>query len=203
MESLARCITKKLVEQNIIELKDEAIYHYGIQLILSGVWIFSWIIGIGILVNQLYASIIFIITMFGLRHYTGGYHANSYCKCFFLSCGSFIITLLMIFIQKEWDLKYTLIICSLLCTIYLCKKGSLNSEKNPKTDVEMHYRKQATRLLSCMYSLLSYFFVCVIDTYLEIAMILVCVQLFATLAMWIFINERRNDNEKSNFKRRC
>ncbi len=191
MKSLARNVTQLLVEQEIIESSDFEIYHYGIQLILSDVWIFSGIIGMGILVGKMLIGILFIIAFVGLRHYTGGYHANRYYKCFLLSCGSFIITLLMIGIQERWHLNYSLVVCSVLCTFYLCKIGSINSKKNPKTEEEMLHRKKATRIITCVYTGISCVLILMMHRYLEIATLLICTQIFATLAIWVTRKEKK------------
>ncbi len=191
MKSLASWITKKLVQQGVIEVEEYEVYHYGMQLILSALWIFTWIMGIGILLDKVYLTVIFILALVGLRHYSGGYHANAYYKCFFVSIGTFIATLIMVYLQEKWDLKYTLIICSIVCTIGLCRIGSLNSEKNPKTEEEMQHRKQRTRFISCLYSIVSCFLILCVHKYLDIATTLVCIQLIARLALGLYKEKER------------
>lgn len=203
MKSLASWITRKLIQENVIEANEYEIYHYGIQLILSTAWIFTWMLGIGIVIGRVHLSIVFILALAGLRHYTGGYHANAYYKCFLVSVGTFIATIIMVYIQERWHLKYSLVICSLICVIGLCRIGSLNSEKNPKTADEMHYRKQLARLISCLYSVVSCFLIVYVHKYLDLATILICIQIIARLALGINTREGGKRNEKSSIKRNC
>ena len=189
METIAQYLTEKLVKNQIIEQESCEVYVYGLQLILSSICITICIISVGLILGQGGAAIIFLASLAGLRHYAGGYHANTYKKCFILSCSCFVATLGMLWIQNKYQLKYSLVLASLIALCYLFKVGSLNSVKNPKTDAEMHYRCKQTRILSVLYSLLSCFLL-VETKYASIGTIIVCTQVYTALAVWILQCEK-------------
>ena len=84
MEHVAHFLTQKLIENKIIEDQDEetyCIYHYGIQLVLSSGIITLCISLLGLCFGKILLAIVFMIALANLRHYAGGYHANSYKKC--------------------------------------------------------------------------------------------------------------------------
>ena len=189
VESIAQYLTEKLIKNQIIKQESSEVYVYGLQLILSSICITICIISIGLILGQGVSAIVFLVALAGLRHNTGGYHANTYKKCFILSCSCFIATVGMIWVQNKYQLRYSLIITSLMTMCYLFKVGSLNSEKNPKTDAEMQYRKKQTRILSILYSLVSCFLL-VEGKYTTIGTVIVCTQVYTALAVWIIQYER-------------
>ncbi|MBQ1275208.1 MAG: accessory gene regulator B family protein [Cellulosilyticum sp.] len=189
MFTIAQYLTSQLIKNQIIEQEDQEVYSYGLQLVLSSMFITVFIVIIGFVLNKGIEAIVFLMALAGLRHYAGGYHANAYEKCFLLSCSCFIATVGMIWIQNQYQLSYSLIVISLVAMLYLFKVGSLNSIKNPKTDEEMAYRSKRTRLLAVLYSLISCFLLAS-GKYVNIGTIIVCTQVYTALAVWIIEYEK-------------
>lgn len=185
MEGITRYLVKKLVENNIILTEESDIYIYGINLIISS-GILSICIGImGIAIGRISLALTFMIALANLRHYTGGYHANSYKKCFILSSGMFILSIGVTLLQERYHLRLSLVCCSLVSSMYIFVKGSLNSEKNPKTEEELCYRKNKARQLTIVYSLISSWILILMEEYLDIATIVICTQICTALSIWI------------------
>ena len=79
-------ISKKLIH---ILLKDEIIdrtnielYQYGIELLVSSFLNILWIIGIGIIIQEIFLAVVYILILATVRTQIGGYHADTYEKCF-------------------------------------------------------------------------------------------------------------------------
>lgn len=152
MRQIAFAVTRLLLENKIIGKEDEEVYAYGLQLILNSGTTMVVIIGISLLTRQFGLTAIFLIALSSIRHYIGGYHANSYLKCFCISCMSYIGMLIIVhYISPLLSMEVPLI-GSWLINGYLLYKGSLNSEKNPKTIEEMKKRKIISRCLTLLYS---------------------------------------------------
>lgn len=184
MEVLSKYLVQKLIESEVICKEDSEIYLFGVELILNSGFVTISILLLGMLVGKPLLAGIFLIALMNLRHYAGGYHAKSYLKCFLISCSSFILSYGMVILQKQWQLKYTLIALSLVSMLYLVRQGTINSIKNPKTDEELIIRKRRTRIYSMLYSIISCSFFLGENQYLDIATIIICSQIATALALF-------------------
>lgn len=70
-----------------------SLYIYGLELLISSVITTIILIAIGIITNSFFESIIFIIGFSALRVFTGGYHANSYWICTFITALNYFCVL--------------------------------------------------------------------------------------------------------------
>lgn len=111
IDKLSRKITQRLIDKEIISFDDWEVYMYGLQLMISGIvkfigfmiiaWMFGWII----------ETIVFI-TAFGLiRIYAGGYHADTYLKCFLITSAANFFS---IWIVKSYFASSSLIYTALI-----------------------------------------------------------------------------------------
>jgi len=91
-----------LVSFDIIDKKSEAVYAYGLELLISG-FITTLAMGvISIIFRQPLAWILFLASFIPLRTTAGGYHASSHAKCFAITIASF--TALLTLSQIQFDL---------------------------------------------------------------------------------------------------
>lgn len=89
----ANTIANKLISSNVIELDDQEIYLYGLQMMISGLvksvgfaliaWFLGWIP----------EAFVFIVTFSTLRLFAGGYHADTYLKCFLITASATFISI--------------------------------------------------------------------------------------------------------------
>lgn len=120
IDSAAKSIANKLNDNNIIESDDLDIYIYGLQMMISGIvksigfFLIAWLLG------WIPEALAFIVTFSSLRVHAGGYHADTYLKCFLITAAA---TFLSIFVVKTLSTDYTLIITAILiiisCTLIL------------------------------------------------------------------------------------
>ena len=73
------------------------IYTYGLELIISSVVETFVLIVLGVFLNSILETIVFVLSFSFLRFFTGGYHAQSYLKCAFVTV---IVYLVVIFIYE-------------------------------------------------------------------------------------------------------
>lgn len=81
MEKLANAITDYYLKKNVIAGDKYEIYLYGFKLIIADIINYIIIITLGIMLKTLPESIIFLITLCGLRQFTGGFHAKTFWLC--------------------------------------------------------------------------------------------------------------------------
>lgn len=83
VSKLAKNIAHFFVVQKIVEKPKEAIYAYGMELLLSDVLNALIVLLISLISHTLPAVIVFTAVFMGLRKFVGGYHANSHLSCMF------------------------------------------------------------------------------------------------------------------------
>ena len=81
MDRLANTITDYYIRKKIIAEEKREIYSYGFKLIISDVINYIIIISLGIVFNRLIESIVFLITLCGIRQFSGGFHAKTFWLC--------------------------------------------------------------------------------------------------------------------------
>lgn len=107
---LANFITIKLLNHNLINVEQYEICRFGIQqgatMMLNAVTIIS----IGVILNEIWQAVLFMLFYVPLRSNAGGYHAKTALRCYFYSIVIMIAVLLAI--------KY-LILSNFICIIML------------------------------------------------------------------------------------
>ena len=94
LEKIATKLTAYMIDQKIVPEEDEEIYVYGWSLIFSHVGSFLVMLIAAALMGEVLGTLIFLVFMIPLRSYAGGFHADSYLKCFILSMSCYAIALI-------------------------------------------------------------------------------------------------------------
>lgn len=96
METLARKIADRCVSGAVVKEKNREIVAFGINQILFFLSVFMVVNGIGLMIGQLYKSIIYCAVYFSMNGLTGGYHAKTRFQCFLKTiivfCGYLVLT---------------------------------------------------------------------------------------------------------------
>lgn len=71
------------------------IYVYGFELILSSIVKTVALLFIGFLIVKSVKTILFLLSFSSIRFFSGGYHANSYLKCFAVTLVNYFLVLLL------------------------------------------------------------------------------------------------------------
>lgn len=81
ISEIAYKITNNLEKNDVIPKKDEDIYIYGLEVLMSTFITITIVIILGIAMNCLPASLVYFIIFALFRQICGGYHAKTYFKC--------------------------------------------------------------------------------------------------------------------------
>ena len=81
---IASIITARLYDEKIIQSEDVEMCNYGILISIANLLNFIIAFCIGCFTNSLLEIGLFYIIFVSIRFFTGGYHADSYGKCFLL-----------------------------------------------------------------------------------------------------------------------
>ena len=94
MNYLVSKIVTFLTEQEVISSESDVqdFYRYGIEISISSFLNIFLVLLLGIIINHIAESIIFLLLFILIRSFTGGYHADTYFRCNLLMCITFILT---------------------------------------------------------------------------------------------------------------
>ncbi len=93
LEQISKSLCAMLLQKHIIHQRDAPIYKYGLELLLSATGTSLTILLLGILAGYPYCGFLYLSITVPLRLTAGGYHAQSYSKCYIVSISIFLLTL--------------------------------------------------------------------------------------------------------------
>ena len=79
---LSKWLTEQMISNKIILEQDKETYEYGLQITFANFFNACIVVGIGFFLCSINEAILFYLLFVGLRIYCGGYHANTYGRCF-------------------------------------------------------------------------------------------------------------------------
>ncbi len=152
ISKLAKDIAHFFVTQKITEESKEMIYAYGMELLLSDVLNTLIILLIAVCSSTLPAVIIFVTVFMGLRHFVGGYHANSHLSCMFT-----LIVVMLFFsfgicnipeqIAQIFSVAFMSVSVSVIYWI-----APVPHPNKPMSEEKMEKQKRRSRILSMIFS---------------------------------------------------
>lgn len=71
------------------------IYVYGFELIISSIIETGALLLVGFLIGKFVETILFLVSFSSIRFFSGGYHANSYLKCFAVTLVNYFLVLFL------------------------------------------------------------------------------------------------------------
>lgn len=105
-----------LVKHNIIDDETCEVCQYGFEIIVSTCIGAFLVLLIGIVTQELIASVLFYSIFVGIRLFTGGYHASTHFKCKCLLCCSCLFVIIMAKFFKD---IYSFYLQEIIVILYL------------------------------------------------------------------------------------
>lgn len=135
-QELSYKITSALEKQNIIDVDDEEVYKYSIEVFISDIVYFLIALLTAILTKSLLISAIYFVGFFSIRKFSGGYHAKTYMRCHFLSWLNQMLMILM-FKMLPTDcyriVSYLFVLVSFICVFLF---APVDNENKPLDEYE-------------------------------------------------------------------
>ena len=115
--TISAYLTALLIKEQIITRTEKEIYEYGFEITIANLINGLIILCVGSGLHLFIEAILFYLIFVSLRFFCGGYHANSYTRCFL----SFSLTSGLCLIVAKWISKYenTVIILFVIATTAL------------------------------------------------------------------------------------
>ena len=117
------------------------VYIYGFELLVSSVIETISLLLIGLLTGKIIDTIIFIISFSSIRVFSGGYHANSYLKCFIVTVAYYLLVLFSAYIMLAFPNR-TIILIAIITLFLSLILFILMSPVKSKGKSILNYKKQ-------------------------------------------------------------
>lgn len=146
---LSKSIALFFTQKNIISNSELDSYIYGFQLLLSIILNLSAISLIMIYSGKIKETILYVSSVFILRHHTGGYHAKTPERCFFMTIGVYV---LILFITNMVTVKLSIIISGLFlpALIVIIKFAPIVHKNNPVQESDLYRHRQYSVIMSIL-----------------------------------------------------
>lgn len=141
-------IAKKI--SDYLKEEKEAIYTYGIEIILSTAIGISSILFISGLLHEFKSGVIFILVFAPLRVFTGGYHAATYLRCFLISNISYLFLLAFKNIMCTKVSLEVWLIMLVLSSGYIAIHAPMINENQPISENKKNRCKIMTQNILCV-----------------------------------------------------
>lgn len=148
IETLAKKITTKFIDNNIIKSEDKEIYIYCFETtIFTGIGYLVLFV-LSIIFNESIVSLIFLLSFLVFRKICGGYHANNYSLCSLMSLLSYLFLILIVKkITIVFNVSYYLLIIGLLIILTL---SPIQNDNKPFTDKQRKRFKITSKALAAI-----------------------------------------------------
>lgn len=153
---LSVLICDKLLKYKIIAEELVDVYIYGFELIFSFLISTLSIIAIGLIINQISPTLIFLTFFILIRRYTGGFHANTYLKCQIYTISLYLFVIIASILTSVNNIVYLIFILaglSIIATI-----GPIDNPHKPLDEQEKRKHKKTGLLLFFSTGLIGYIF---------------------------------------------
>lgn len=154
MRRLALRLSKSFVTQGLVTESDIEIYRYGLEMLISSTFTSLSVIILACFLDSLKYGFLYLLITIPLRVTAGGYHANTFQKCFIISNSlyaalSFILRLL----HTNCTNIYLWLFILYLSAIYIYLKSPVQNKHHPlDTDTIKRNKKRVTiyLILDCI-----------------------------------------------------
>lgn len=91
IDKISKAVSQKMLDASVISIEDKDIYYYGLQLIVSTIIKGMGLMIIALLFDKALEALIFIGAFGILRINAGGFHFDTYFKCFVVTSASMML----------------------------------------------------------------------------------------------------------------
>ena len=151
-------IVNRLICQNIIANDDREIYQYGLERIFTILLNLVSILILSLIFGEIFKSIVFTVSFFVLREYSGGFHARTPVKCYLLTLAS--VALFLLIVKLNYINVYICFILLLVSSVTIFLYSPIGSENKPLDEIKKIIYKRKTIMIWAVeicISVLSYF----------------------------------------------
>jgi len=169
----AKKVTKSICKSGIIANEDYDLYQYGVEQALIMFINFVSTLLIGLFLNMILQSIVFMISYIPLRSYAGGFHASTPWRCYGISL--FIIAAVLSWLKFVPFLSIGCIVAIIIGSVLCFVLAPVEDKNKPLDEKEQRvFKKRAYLIL-------------IIEICISAAMYFVWKTVFEVISLAIFV----------------
>lgn len=156
MDKMANAITNYYVRKKIIAEDKHDIYCYGFKLIIADIINYSIIIILSIVFDRFTEGIIFLISLCGLRQFSGGFHAKSFLLCRLSMIITYMCVMFLTDVVIHTELQIIIVLSiNVLSIIFISIFSPVEHPNKPLMDKQKRSNKNKSIITSVILSLVS------------------------------------------------
>jgi len=162
MDKLADAITDYYIRKKVIAEDKKEIYSYGFKLIIADIINYAIIITLGVILDRLTESIVFLISLCGLRQFCGGFHAKTFWLCRLSMIITYLCVILLTDMVTYTDYKTAIVLSvNILSIIFISIFAPAEHPNKPLSDVQKRGNRIKSIIISISLSTASFIFMIV------------------------------------------
>lgn len=136
LDVTANSLTDKLEKEGAIAAERRAVYIYGFELVISTVSGMAAVFLIAALgFHRPLEGIIFLVATILLRIYSGGYHADTYLRCFITTLLSFTVAMILYEVLLHFKVNAWIVIgIAIMAGLYIWEKTPVTHPNQPLSE---------------------------------------------------------------------
>ena len=152
LNKCARYCVKKLEKYYPIEDDDKDVYIYGFEITFSTLFSLSSVTLLSLLLGHIEYALFFVLFFFSLRLFCGGYHADTYARCFIITNLTFLSTVAYTDLVMMAKASFVMPVLFFLGAVVIFLFSPVKNENHPCSQKTFKKNKFISRCLVCVYA---------------------------------------------------
>ena len=158
LSSLSKRITDNLIKKGLIHNEDFELYHYGVYILSSELFLLLVCFIFGLFLKIKWQSIIFYASFYVLHRFAGGFHAKTEIHCQIITLSSFLLCMIGVKITAGIQPQLFLLMNIISCFTLVILSPSDTPQK-PLTKNEKRLFKTISSAITLVLFLLTLFLI--------------------------------------------
>ncbi len=148
MKRLAIILSKNLEKQGVIHSSEMEICRYGLEMLISSTFTSLSILIIASILDSLGSGLLYLFISIPLRVTAGGYHADTYGKCFFISNALYILLSFLVKLCQTSNIPLFLWLVALyFSSLYIHRKSPVLNIHQPLSEADKKANKERVTII--------------------------------------------------------
>lgn len=196
VEKMANRLAERLVAECLIEQKQQESYAYTFQCMAEKTITVGTILALSIILKSFVPTIFFLIFFFALRTRTGGYHADTFIKCYFGTISLYCLVVIVCKYNIGNRMSWTVLLG--ISTVVILVLGTLNNPAVHMNRHEMQESRRSARITLVLEESVIAFLLVMRGEHINIKFMSAAVILCATLMCFAKILGQEEQNDEEN-----
>lgn len=145
LQRLSGYLAELFIKNGLVDKQNKDIYTYGAFLILSTLQTSLVILILCALFGNVLIGVVFLASMMSIRFFAGGYHAETYFRCFLLSIGLAVFVFVISMVTPSTVIRGLSILLTTVSAIYLFIHTPLINANNPLSHRQILKNRRISR----------------------------------------------------------